>query len=176
MIEEQIEKLRRRGYMWISRDDLKKFKKIRPQEEFKIFVPEKLFPPCIKNISAGLPDGRKRSLFVLINFLRSSNWNWDDIEKYIFEWNQKNKPPLRENLIRSHIRWSRNRNESIPPPNCFKDDGKEEGYYKDFDVCKPDNRCKTIKNPVTYARSMIKRGKIRKLPPKRKASSKQTTE
>jgi len=175
MIDEQIEKLRRRGYMWISRDDLKKFKKIRPQEEFKIFVPEKLFPPCMKNISAGLPDGRKRSLFVLINFLRSSNWNWDDIEKYIFEWNEKNKPPLRENLLRSHIRWSRNRNESIPPPNCFKDDAKEEGYYKDFDVCESDNRCKAIKNPVTYARSMIKKGKIRKSPSKRKASSKQTT-
>lgn len=169
--DKEWEKVRNMGYHWIKRSDVGKFKRTGPRKEFKEIVPESLFPPCIKNISAGLPDGRKRSLFIIINFLRSSNWTWEDIEKYIFEWNEKNKPPLRENLLRSHIRWSRNRNESIPPPNCFKDDAKEEGYYKDFDVCKPDNRCKSIKNPVTYARSMIKKGKIRKSHSKQRTSS-----
>lgn len=171
ILDKEFERARKRGFYWIKRAEIKKFKKTGIKGEIKTSVSKKLFPPCIKNISKGLPDGRKRSLFVLINFLRSSNWTWEDIEKYIFEWNENNKPPLRENLIRSHIRWSRNRNESIPPPNCFKDDAKEEGYYKDFDVCEPDNRCKAIKNPVTYARSMIKKGKIRKSPSKQRTSS-----
>ncbi len=170
ILKEEQEKLKRMGYN-IKIDEIEKFRKFSPHVDFKDIVPKKFFPPCIKNISEGLPDGKKRSLFVLVNFLRTSNWNWSDIEKYIFEWNEKNKPPLRENLLRSHIRWSRNRNESIPPPNCFKDDTKEEGYYKNFDVCKPDNRCKTIKNPVTYARSMIKKGKIRKSHSKQRTSS-----
>jgi hypothetical protein len=176
ILDQEFENARKRGFYWIKRSEIEKLKRTGTREEFKTFVPKKLFPPCMKNISKGLPDGRKRSLFVLINFLRSSNWNWDEIEKFIFEWNDKNKPPLRENLLRSHIRWSRNRNESIPPPNCFKDDSKEEGYYKNFGVCEPDNRCEAIKNPVTYPRSMIKKEKPKKprTTSKQKASSKRT--
>jgi len=33
-------------------------------------IPEKYFPPTIKNILEGLEDGRKRGLFILINFYR----------------------------------------------------------------------------------------------------------
>jgi len=165
--DREWEKVRRMGYHWIRREDLGVFKRTGPREEFKDVVPRKLFPPCIKNISEGLPDGKKRSLFTLINFLRSSNWDWDKIEKYLFEWNEKNSPPLRENLIRSNIRWHKNRNQKILPSNCFKDDARKDGYYTEFGVCKPDERCRKIKNPVNYARSMLKKKK-----PKRKASGK----
>lgn len=130
-------------------------------------IPVDRFPPCAKNILAGLSDGRKRSVFILINFLRSSKWNWDEIGKFILEWNEKNKPPLRENYIRSQIRWHRARNQTILPPNCG-----HEGWYDDFGVCKPDNICggeaKTIKNPVNYAL----KGLRRRSPPRQRARSK----
>jgi DNA primase catalytic subunit len=113
-------------------------------------IPVESFPPCIKNIMNGLSDGRKRSIFILLNFLRSSKWTWDEIEKFLIEWNSKNKPPLRESYIRSHLRWHRARNKEVLPPNCAN-----EGWYKNFGVCKPDEKCSKIKNPVNYAiRSM----------------------
>ena len=108
-------------------------------------VPPEKFPPCIKSILEGLSDGRKRSVFILLNFLRSSKWNWNEIEKYMVSWNEKNKPPMREGYIRSQIRWHRAREAKLPP-NCAN-----EGYYKGFGVCKPDERCRAIKNPVNYA-------------------------
>jgi DNA primase catalytic subunit len=109
-------------------------------------VPPERFPPCIKSILNGLSDGRKRSVFILLNFLRSSKWSWNDIEKYMVAWNGKNKPPLQENYIRSHIRWHRARGKDALPPNCAN-----EGWYKNFGVCMPDERCWKIKNPVNYA-------------------------
>lgn len=158
IINEQLEKLRRSGYRWIGQEDLKKFKVMGPESRRKIFIPEKLFPPCIKNISKGLVDGRKRSLFTLLNFLRSANWNWEDIEKFVNEWNEKNKPPMRENYIRSQLRWHKSRGKQILPPNCL-----HPAWYEDFGVCKPDTICggkgKIVKNPVNYAIKTINRRK-----------------
>jgi len=62
------------------------------------------------------------------------------------EWNQKNKDPLKESYITGQINWHKKQKESVAPPNCFS-----EGYYEDILVCEPDNLCKTIKNPVSYA-------------------------
>lgn len=156
IINEQLEKLRKMGYRWIEQEDIKKFRIMGPEKRQRTFIPEKLFPPCIKGITKGLSDGRKRSLFTLINFLRSSKWEWKDIEKYITEWNERNKPPLRENYIRSQLRWHRARGKQIPPPNCL-----HPGWYEDFGVCKPDNICggkeKSVKNPLNYALKLMKR-------------------
>jgi Eukaryotic and archaeal DNA primase small subunit. len=54
----------------------------------KIGINEDLFPPCIKNIlnNKEMDDGRKRSLFILINFFANIGWDWDKIERYIKEW------------------------------------------------------------------------------------------
>ena len=112
-------------------------------------VPRELFPPCVKNILEGLPDGKKRSVFILSTFLRSVKWNWPEIEKLITEWNQKNKPPLRDNYMRGQLRWHRSQKREILPPNC-----QMSGWYEAFGVCRPDNLCggpaKTVKNPVNY--------------------------
>jgi len=45
----------------------------------KIEINEDLFPPCIKNIlnNKEIEDGRKRSLFILINFFTNIGWDWD---------------------------------------------------------------------------------------------------
>jgi len=99
------------------------------------------FPPCIKRILGGLSDGRKRSVFILTNFLRSCGWSQEMVEKKIRDWNKKNKPPLKENFLVQSFK-----NKKIfPPPNC-----DNEGYYKDIGVCVPDDLCSKIKNPVSY--------------------------
>lgn len=131
---------------WHARMRKKEERRIERSLQITRPVPPERFPPCVKNILNGLADGRKRSLFILLNFLRSSKWTWEDIEKFIAEWNAKNKPPLHENYVRSQVRWHRARNKEVLPPNC-----SHEGWYKDFGVCAPDEKCKSVKNPVNYA-------------------------
>jgi hypothetical protein len=156
----EVEKLILEANDWFVRRRKEERKKAVFRETITEAVPQELFPPCIKNILEGLPDGRKRSLFILCNFLRLVNWGWPDIEKLIFEWNQKNKPPLRDNNIRGHLRWHKmQKGVSFPPPGC-----QNTGWYESFGVCKPDNFCggpaKTIKNPVNYSfRKTIKAAK-----------------
>ncbi|MBI4175576.1 MAG: hypothetical protein HY518_00075 [Candidatus Aenigmarchaeota archaeon] len=116
-------------------------------------VPEAHFPPCIQRISQGLADGRKRSIFIIINFLSSLKWGWDEIEKYIIEWNLKNSPPLPESYIMGQLRSGRARQKPMLPPNCLN-----QGYYQSVGVCMPDALCRgggesiAIKNPVNYSR------------------------
>lgn len=115
-------------------------------------VPEEFFPPCIRKINAGLEDGKKRALLVLINFLSSCNWEFDKIEEYVMKWNERNKPDhLRETYIKGQLRYhkqqSANNKEKMMPPNC---DNK--GYMIDTQFCNPDGLCKTIKNPAQYAK------------------------
>lgn len=104
---------------------------------------DQFFPPCIRKILLGLADGKKRGLFVLINFFRTLGMEKDELEKRIEEWNKKNQPPLRQGYIKSQLIWSF-RNKIILPPNCRE-------YYKGLGVCQPDALCNTIKNPVNYA-------------------------
>jgi len=114
-------------------------------------VSEEYFPPCIHNILRGLAEGKKRSVFVLINFLRNMGWDIDKMEKKMVEWNQKNYPPLRMNYLRSQLRWHMRQERSLLPPNC-----DNANFYINYKVCTPDDICKsytdkiTIKNPVNY--------------------------
>lgn len=109
-------------------------------------IPIEFFPPCIKTILNGLEDGRNRSIFVLITFLRNAGYEWDEIDKILHEWNEKNKPPLREGIIRTQLRWHMRQERDLLPPNC-----DHSTFYKDYNVCKPDEFCKTIRNPLSYA-------------------------
>ena len=103
------------------------------------------FPPCINLGLCGLNDGKKRFLFILLNFLKSLNWPYEEIEICINEWNQKNKQPLKEGYIKSQLSWHK-KQKKMPPPNC-----NNENYYTNIGICCPDNLCKLIKNPVGYA-------------------------
>ena len=115
-------------------------------ENFKSIKLENLndsqFPPTIKKILEGVGDGRKRALFVLINFFRSIGFEKDELEKRIFEWNKKNEVPLKLGYITSQLSWSYN-HKIIPPPNFDKD------YYKGIGAV-PDSEEKNLKNPVNY--------------------------
>ena len=103
---------------------------------------EENFPPCIKNILNGLVDGKKRALFAMINLFRSVGMDKVELEKKLYDWNNKNKPPLKQGIIKAHL-FANYKRKPIMPPNC-----KE--FYQGIGVCAPDNFCKFIKNPTNY--------------------------
>ena len=142
--------------------------KNKKQEEDKIIknktyaLPEKVidelyFPPCMKLISNGIKgDGRKRALFILLNFLKNIGYKNDEIEKYVYEWNKKNYEPLRENYVKAQLTWYKRQEKNILPQNCPQREDNlpilnQQNIYVDLGVCKPDDFCKLIKNPVNYA-------------------------
>ena len=110
-------------------------------------IPEQFFPPCVHNILKGISDGKKRSLFILTNFLTSVGWSYEQAEKLVDEWNKKNPEQLKEVLIKGQLRYHKQKGKKILPPNCTNT-----MYYKDLRICVPDNLCAKIKNPVNYAR------------------------
>lgn len=105
-------------------------------------ISEEVYPPCILNILKGIGDGKKRALFALINFFRSIGMPKEDLEKKIYEWNEKNQVPLKKGYIFSQLNWAYRR-KPILPPNC-----KE--FYQGIAVCIPDTLCSRIKNPINY--------------------------
>lgn len=133
----------------ISSDEKKEF------EAPKAALPEEMFPPCIKNILNGMEDGRKRALFILVNYFTSIGWDYDMIEKKLREWNAKNKEPLREVHLTSHTRYHKQQHKKILPPNCPKRENNivlvnQQNHYTELRICKPDNFCAKIKNPAQY--------------------------
>ncbi|MBR9675915.1 hypothetical protein GOV05_02810 [Candidatus Woesearchaeota archaeon] len=123
-------------------------------------IPFELFPPCIRLGLNGLEDGKKRFVFTLINFLSSTGYDYDRIEEILVEWNKKNPEALREVNLLGQIRYAKQQQKRVLPPNC---DNKM--YYLDFGICKPDNLCEKIKNPAQYAK---RKAKHRKEPKKTK--------
>lgn len=118
-------------------------------------IPEEHFPPCVKHIlEKGLADGRKRAVFILINFLRNMGWDAEQIEKKITKWNEKNYPPLRANYLRSQLRWHFRQQKPMLPPNC-----DNENFYKQigvYQLCQLLHQ-QGIKNPVNYPLRRIRK-------------------
>ena len=131
---------------------------LREKKEFeapKKALPEELFPPCIKIVLNGLEDGKKRALFILINYFTSIGWDYDMIEKKLREWNNKNKESLREVYLLEQLKYHRQMQKKILPPNCPKRENNislvnQQNYYTDLRICQPDNFCAKIKNPAQY--------------------------
>jgi len=90
-------------------------------------IPEDLFPKPIKKLLKGLPEGRKRGLFVLLTFLRSLNFSPEYINSHVREWNKLNDPPLKEGYVKSQIDWHLKQKKQILPPNY-----KNDNFYKDL--------------------------------------------
>lgn len=133
----------------------KKDTEIKKSENFEnidVKIPDSLFPPCINKILNGLPtDGRKRAVFILINFFKHMNYSIDEIESILLEWNKKNYEPLKEGYIKSQISWHKRQNQRILPPNC-----SNTMYYAGIGCKCEDNICNRYKNPVNYAISKYK--------------------
>jgi hypothetical protein len=118
-------------------------------------ITEDQFPPCVKKILNGMRDGRKRAVFVLLNLFRSIGMDKEELEKKIYDWNEKNEVPLKKGYIKSQLIWSYRR-KPIMPPNC-----KE--FYQGLGVCVPDVTCRIIKNPVNYVvKKNLSKSKLKK--------------
>jgi len=123
----------------IERSEKKKFdfKPVRLTD-----LSEANFPPAIKKILQGVTDGRKRALFILINFFRSIGMDKEELEKRIYSWNEKNEVALKTGYIKSQLSWSY-RHKPILPPNYDKD------YYKGIGIVPTEEELR-YKNPVNY--------------------------
>ncbi len=122
---------------------------VKKKVEFKEItqaIPEQFFPPCIKKIFEGMDDGKKRGVFILINFLSSVGWSWDMIDERLKEWNKQNKNLLKEVYIKGQLNYAKKSAKKLPP-NC-----NNEMYYTGMNICLPDNLCGKMKNPVNYSR------------------------
>ncbi|MBR9682848.1 MAG: hypothetical protein GOV02_04175 [Candidatus Aenigmarchaeota archaeon] len=107
-------------------------------------IPEEFFPPCVQTILNGITDGRKRSLFTILSFLRSVNWTDEMIQARIQKWNEDNSNPLTDRTINTQLKWHFRQNRSLLPANCESD-----MFYKSMGICKRTKYCG--KNPVNYA-------------------------
>ncbi len=122
-----------------------------PKFERKFEVPKTAikadyFPNCILKLMGGVKDdGRKRGIFILTNFLQNVGWNLDDIEKFLLNWNLKNKEQLREGYIKAQISWFKRQKKLVLPPNC-----DNSAYYKSMGLKCEDSICNMCKNPVNY--------------------------
>ena len=76
--------------------------------------------------------------------MRSVGRGKKNIEELLEEWNNKNREPLRDVLIKGHIRYHCSRKKVLPPPNCKK-------YYQELTVCTPNIIRQRIKNTVNYS-------------------------
>ena len=119
----------------------------KPIELPKEAIAQEYFPPCINLLSKPLKDGKKRALFILINFLRVSGWSVEQIEEFVFRWNDVHPEPLREQYLRGQLAQIKKGKLPLPPPNCNNKD-----YYASLLVCQPDSFCARIKNPAMYAK------------------------
>lgn len=147
-VKGEARKLLMQAFDWAmkkNKPDIKKF-----EREYNIpkdAVKADFFPPCILKLMGGIKeDGRKRAVFILINFFRHMGWTFEQIEAFLNEWNKKSYEQLREGYIASQVSWARRQNQKILPANC-----DNSAYYKGMAVCCPDDLCRMIKNPVQYA-------------------------
>lgn len=142
----EARKLLIQAFDFKAREGKQKMNKNQDYESPQAAIPIESFPPCVQTILMGLSDGKKRSVFILINFLTCCGWTHEEVEALLKEWNKKNKEHLREVYFLGQLRYHKAHNKKVLPPNC---DNKS--YYKDMRVCSPDNLCKKVKNPVNYA-------------------------
>ena len=124
-------------------------------------VPKELFPPCMHNILKGLPDGRKRALFLLLNFLVAIHWEWPEVEKEAIAWNERNTPPLKDGYVRTQLRWHARQAElgkGKAVALCVAP-----GKYIAIGVCAPDRLCggeaRTIRSPRNYPLKAVRERK-----------------
>ena len=116
----------------------KEFKPIK-LTEFK----EEWYPPEIQKILKGMADGKKRSLFILINFFRSLGMEIEPLEEKLTAWNKLNKPALKKGYIDAQLIWH-SKHKPVLPPNFNND------IYKELGVFQPDIISRKVKNPVSY--------------------------
>ena len=142
------------AFDWIKKSDPIAAQKINRQtfDIPKVAIKSDFFPQCMLKLMNGVKeDGRKRGIFVLINFLANVGWNYDVIQDFLIKWNEKNYEPLREGYIKAQISWARRQTKKVLPPNC-----SNPNYYKNMGIKCEDNICFACKNPVNYVMKRLR--------------------
>jgi len=143
---------------------------VREEKSFelpKFAIKEDHFPGCIYQLLKGeMEDGRKRAVFILVNFLKHMGWPWADVEAKVREWNKMNKEPLSESYLTGQLIWHKKQKQNILPPNC-----SNKAYYQDLRICGNSNVCRRYKNPVNFAQRKAKESEKKR---KKKAVKKST--
>src|SRR3989344_1564462 len=142
LLVQALDWINKKGSIVLDEKDYKKKEFQLPNEALKI----DFFPPCILKLISGIEDGKKRGVFILVNYLQSVGWKIEDIELFLKEWNKKNNDALKDNYLVSQINWFKSNKRIVLPPNC-----ENMAYYKSMLICKPDGLCNMIKNPVQYS-------------------------
>lgn len=124
-------------------EEIERPKKEFAEPELNCPISEEYFPPCMRSLLPGIGDGKKRGVFILMNYLGKIGWSKPEIEVFLKSWNAKNKEPLREVYIKGQLH-SFKAGDKLPP-NC-----NNEAYYQGMGICRPDSFCPRIKNPVNY--------------------------
>ena len=141
----------------------------KPFQTPKTAISSSYFPPCINQGLQGLTDGKKRFLFILYNFLKTTGYPHDAIELKIREWNSKNPEPLSESYLQGQLSWHKRQSQNILPPNCAN-----LSYYQDLGIKCPEEICSRCKNPVNFAKrryfAELKHKKVKKKTTKKKTS------
>jgi len=106
------------------------------------------FPPSIIKMLEGVKDGKKRALFVLINFLTCVGWPYEDIDELLHVWNAKNQDPLRETIIKTQLNYHKTQKKKILPPNY-----SNAMYYADLGVLSEEEV--KVKNPVAFTKRRL---------------------
>ncbi len=143
-------------------EELPTQKPTKEYDELTEAIPEEYFPPDIKKGLAGIEDGRKRFLFILINFLKCTGWGIKEIEQRVKDWNNSLAQPLKEGYVISQLNWHKVNKKKVLPPNY-----ENKAYYADMGLLPEENITRKFKNPVNYAMMMFK---VRKRKKKKKVS------
>ena len=112
-------------------------------------VTESMFPAPIKKLLKGVGDGKKRGLFILLTFLKSTGFEGEKIVEIVQEWNKRNEQPLKEGYVRSQISWHMKQKKQILPPNYSNDN-----FYKDLGLLDKEQKSK---NPVVDVARELRR-------------------
>ncbi len=111
-------------------------------EEIKVDKSGIIYPPSIKKMLEGLKDGKKRALFIMLNFFRSLNFTKEEVEKKIADWNIKNEKPLSPAYIKLQLEWTFKQKKRLPP-------NFDKPFYSEIGIIPNDEELK-YKNPVNY--------------------------
>lgn len=141
------------AFDWAKKTSFVEERKVERNYELpKVAIKADYFPPCILKLMGGVKeDGRKRAIFVLVNFLQNVGWNLEEIEKFLLEWNKNNYEPMREGYIKAQVSWFKRQKKVVLPPNC-----ENSNYYKTMGVKCENSICNTCKNPVNYVFRRLK--------------------
>ena len=162
LIIESFDKASKVQNTYIPPQEVAQIKQAKNYEIPKVKIKDEFFPHCITKTLQGMEsDGRKRAVFVLINFFKHMGYTIDEILERLLTWNEKNYEPLREGYIRSQVSWHKRQRDAVLPPNC-----DNQSYYPVVGTCS-EGKCK-FKNSVNYVKARLEM-EAKKKKPKRKA-------